>query len=61
MPKKTQTSEFHGKTILLVHAGTEGKYFIAKRLHQLGLRVVCLNRDRVAALMSTLTNGLLLT
>ncbi len=50
MPKKIQTSEFHGKTILLVHAGSEGKYFIAKRLHQLGLRVVCLNRDRVAAL-----------
>ncbi len=38
------------KTILLVHAGNEGKYFIAHTLKKMGLTVVCLNREKVDAL-----------
>lgn len=39
-----------GKTILLVHAGSESKRFILQRLKKkMGLTVVCLNRERVPA------------
>ncbi len=42
--------ELKGKTILLVHAGNEGKYFIARELKKRGLRVICLNRENVKEL-----------
>lgn len=39
-----------GKTILLVHAGSESKRFILQRLKKkMGLTVVCLNRERIPA------------
>lgn len=39
-----------GKTILLVHAGTSSKWFIPKKLKQLGLRVVILHKEKIPAL-----------
>lgn len=43
------TAAAKGKTILLVHAGSESKRFILQRLKKMGLKVVCLNRERIAA------------
>lgn len=43
------TAAAKGKTILLVHAGSESKRFILQRLKKMGLEVVCLNRERIAA------------
>jgi carnosine synthase len=37
---------FYGKTILLVHAGNEGKKFILQKMKELGLKIVCLNRNQ---------------
>ncbi len=42
--------ELKGKTILLVHAGNEGKYFIARELKKRGLRVICLHREEIKEL-----------
>lgn len=39
-----------GKTILLVHAGNEGKRFIVHKLKKLGVTIVCLNKEKVPAL-----------
>lgn len=39
-----------GKTILVVHAGSEGKRFIIQKLKKLGLTIVCLNKEKVSAL-----------
>lgn len=41
------------KTILLVHAGNEGKYFIANILKKMGLTVICLNREKIEALSAS--------
>lgn len=35
------------KTVLLVHAGSASKRFILQKLKQMGVRVVCLNREKV--------------
>jgi D-alanine-D-alanine ligase len=43
-------SSLKGKTILLVHAGTASKWFIPKKLKQLGLRVIILHKEKVAEL-----------
>lgn len=39
-----------GKTILLVHAGNEGKKFVIQKFKKMGLIVVCLNREIVPSL-----------
>lgn len=39
-----------GKTILLVHAGSDSKRFIVHKLKKLGLKIVCLNKEKVSAL-----------
>lgn len=47
------------KTILLVHAGNEGKYFIAKELKKLGLHVICLNREKIDVLDDAIDSWIL--
>jgi D-alanine-D-alanine ligase-like ATP-grasp enzyme len=37
------------KTILIVHAGNEGKGFILQKMKQMGLRIVCLHREKISA------------
>ncbi len=38
--------ELNGKTILLIHAGSMRKKFIFDRLRELGVRIICLNREK---------------
>ncbi|MFA7315162.1 MAG: hypothetical protein WC025_04560, partial [Candidatus Magasanikbacteria bacterium] len=47
------------KTILLVHSGSESKYFIAHILKKMGLRVICLNREKVEALENSVDHWIL--
>ncbi len=47
------------KTILLVHSGSESKYFIANVLKKMGLRVICLNREKVEALDNSVDHWIL--
>ena len=46
----TENTTLTGRTILLVHAGNAGKRFTVHKLKKLGLTIVCLNKEKVAAL-----------
>ncbi len=52
-------NSLQGKTLLLVHSGDSGKRFVVHKLKKFGLKIVCLNREKVPSLESYVDHWIL--